>query len=339
MATYQNGDYPNLKYLPGVKIEFIPKITGDFVEDACSWLKDNGSRIDVIYTFHVCERTKRFIHDFKSANPNGKVYVEMDGWINRRKWLEKIIGDRLYNFLYELRRGYISGIYNQAFVTTEFQEKADEMTKKLNHKIACVPNPVNPDEVAPMRKFKDRSNIIFTSARLGTKQKATEILLSSFVKIADQIPNWKLKLAGGFSENVNIADDFYKAHPELQERVIFTGQVSDRASLIEMYRDAKIFAFPSRFESFGISLSEAMSQGCFPIVSEIESSRMLTDNFKYAFHHKVDDVDKLAECLLNACMNENKIEAIAKDGMNFINNICGLEKCCNTIYKGLYNEI
>ena len=247
-ATYDNAYYPNLKYVPGVRLEFIPKITGDFKKDA--------------------ERFKK--------------YIKYDA--------------------------------------------------------AWIPNPVNPDEVAPMRKFKDRSNIIFTSARLGTKQKATEILLSSFVKIADQIPNWKLKLAGGFSENVNIADDFYKAHPELQERVIFTGQVSDRASLIEMYRDAKIFAFPSRWEGSPLALNEAMSQGCFPVVSEIKPHRMLTDNFKYAFHHEVDDVDKLAECLLNACMNENKIEAIAHDGMNFINNMCSLERCCDVIYRRLYDE-
>ena len=162
LATYQNGEYPNLKYLPGLKIEFVPKITGNFVKDACSWLKENGSRIDVLYTFHNGRRTYNFIKAYKSANPNGKVYVEMDGW-----GYVKIFRKRFWTVPFSLY--FQRYVLNNAFVVTEFQEKADMLTKKLKHKIGCVPNPINPDEVAPFREFKDRSNIIFTAGRLGTK--------------------------------------------------------------------------------------------------------------------------------------------------------------------------
>ena len=37
-ATYENGSYPNLKYLSGVRMEFIPKRSGNFIIDSCSWL-------------------------------------------------------------------------------------------------------------------------------------------------------------------------------------------------------------------------------------------------------------------------------------------------------------
>ena len=329
LATYKNGDYPNLKYLPGVELEFIPNVTGNFIKDACTWLKENARRIDLLYTFHVCRRTEKFSKTYKQFNPNGKIYIEMDGYK-----LSKLTWFSFGNIM--ISRPYQKYLMKNAFISTEFQEKADMFTEKLNHKIGCVPNPINPDEVAPFRNFKDRSNIIFTAGRLG----ATEILLNAFAKISEQIPNWKLKLAGGFAENLNIASDFYKEHPNLKDRVIFTGEINDRTTLIEMYRDAKIFAFPSRGESFGIALSEAMSQGCFPVVSNIETNRMLTKNFEYAYSHEVDDVDVLSNQLLKACNNENEIEIekIAHEGMNFVNNMCGLEKCCDTIYKGLYGE-
>ena len=331
LATYQNGEYPNLKYLPGLDMEFFPKTTGNFTEDSCSWLQNNAKRIDVLYLFHVSRRSEKFVRTYKQANPDGKVYIEMDGYK-----LSKLLWFSVGNII--VSRPYQKYLMKNAFISTEFPEKAEMFFQKLKYKVGCVPNPINPAEVAPFRGFKDRSNIIFTAGRLGTKQKATEILLNAFAKIADKIPNWKLKLAGGFAENLNIADDFYKEHQNLKDRVIFTGEINDRSSLIEMYRDAKIFAFPSRWESFGIALSEAMSQGCFPVISDIESSQMLTNNFNFGYSHNIDDINALANQLLRACENENEIESIAQKGMNFINDMCSLEKCCNEIYKGLYGE-
>ncbi len=329
MATYQNGEYPNLKFLPGVRVEFIPRITGDFVKDACVWLRENSNRIDVIYSFHFGKRTYKFIREFEKHNKNGKIYVELDGWQTAPKKYKLLKPRNLVNYFRNLY------ILRNAFVVTEFNENVEKLSKSWHHKIGCVPNPINPDEIKEFKNFTERENIIFTSGRLGTHQKATEILLNAFTKICDKIPNWKLKLAGKFRENINIADEFFKAHPELKDRVIFAGMINDREQLINMYRESKIFAFPSRFESFGIALSEAMSQGCFPIVSNIPSSRFLTENFKFAYYHEVDDVNTLAEKLLYACTHENEIENLAREGQKAIIKRCNLEKCCKTIQKGL----
>jgi glycosyltransferase involved in cell wall biosynthesis len=46
----------------------------------------------------------------------------------------------------------------------------------------------------------------------------------------------------------------------LEERVTFTGAL-DAEALAEEYRQAEVFAFPSRYEGFGISLAEALRAG------------------------------------------------------------------------------
>lgn len=220
-------------------------------------------------------------------------------------------------------------------VSTELQENAEILSRRWHHRIICVPNPLNPHEIHKYRPFSERSDTILTVGRLGTKQKATEILLEAFAKIADKIPNWTLKLVGGISENMNIADDFFAKYPDIKERVIFAGAISEREMLSEVYRDAKIFAFPSRWESFGIALTEAMMNGCFAVCSHIPSSMSLTENFRFALGSDVDDIDSLAKNLLYACTHEAEIERLAIEGCNATLKQCNLKSVSEIIAEGL----
>ena len=57
MATCENGSYPNLKYIPGVRMEFIPNVTGNFLKDSCAWLRKNAKKIDVLFIYHAVMRS------------------------------------------------------------------------------------------------------------------------------------------------------------------------------------------------------------------------------------------------------------------------------------------
>lgn len=324
LATYENESYPNLKYIPGVRMEFIPHRTGKFILDSCLWLMQNARRINVLFMMHPIMRSFMQAFTYKILNPKGKIYLKFDGDYMRHgrgNFWKRLC----YNWL----------VSHSACVSTELEGNAEILSREWGRKIIWIPNPANPSELGEYRPFSQRSNVIFTAGRLGTKQKATEILLHAFAKIADKIPSWTLKLAGRFEENMNIASDFYAEYPTLKGRVIFMGEIRDRAELIETYRDAKIFAFPSRWESFGIVLTEAMMQGEFAVVSRIPTNEYLTDNYKFALSSEVDDVDSLAGNLLYACTHENEIESLALEGMNVSREKLSLKRCCDVIYDEL----
>ncbi len=325
LATYDNEPYENLKYLPGVHMEFIPRRTGNFIKDSCAWLRKNAKRIDVLFMYHPVMRTVLQAMTYKFFNPKGKIYLKFDGWYTStgRGSLWK---RPLYRWL----------VRKADCVSTELETNAGKLSEDWGRKIIWIPNPANPAELQEVRPFSQRHNTILTVGRLGTHQKATEILLEAFAKIHSLIPNWTLKLAGRFEENLNIAKDFYASHQELKERVLFTGEVRDRQELMELYRDAKIFAFPSRWESFGIVLTEAMMQGCFPVVTRIDTNQYLTDNYKFALASDVDDVDGLAQNLLQACTHEADTERIALEGMNVTRQRLDLKRCCDAIEAELH---
>ncbi|MBQ3447117.1 MAG: glycosyltransferase family 4 protein, partial [Synergistaceae bacterium] len=136
-------------------------------------------------------------------------------------------------------------------------------------------------------------------------------------------------------ENMSIASDFYAKYPGLSGRVVFTGEIRDRARLLEIYRDAKIFAFPSTWESFGIALAEAMMQGCFAVVSKIPASEYLTEGYRFALGSDVDDVGGLAENLLHACTHEEESERLALEGMRAVRSRLDLKRASEAIEREL----
>ena len=133
------------------------------------------------------------------------------------------------------------------FISIEFKEYTNQISKILKRPVGFVPNLLHPDEVKEFRKFENRSNIIFYVGRVEY-MKGSHTLLEAFVKIHEKIPNWKLKLAGEISNELTIAKNFFNIYQNLKNQVIFTGNIDDREKLIEMYRNSKIFVFPSRAE-------------------------------------------------------------------------------------------
>ena len=70
IATYENGEYPNLRFLPGLELKFIPKITGKFHKDSYIWLLKNSHKIDVLHLFHFGGRSFRQALVYKILNPD-----------------------------------------------------------------------------------------------------------------------------------------------------------------------------------------------------------------------------------------------------------------------------
>src|SRR3989344_6914682 len=94
--------------------------------------------------------------------------------------------------------------------------------------------------------------------------------------------NWKISIVG---------DGPYKAFLEnkvnqkgLNNIVTFEGWLDNNSKKIkDLYGKAKLFISASYFESFGLTLLESISAGCYPIVSSIEGYEEVLKDDKYFF--------------------------------------------------------
>ena len=103
-------------------------------------------------------------------------------------------------------------------------------------------------------------SVIMAAGRL-VKGKGFDLLIEAFALVADQHPEWQLRIWGAGSQYKHLQRLVLRL--ELYERVLLMGQPERVGEAMEK---ASIFASSSRAEGFGMSIVEAMSKG-LPVVS------------------------------------------------------------------------
>ncbi|MEK7188900.1 MAG: glycosyltransferase family 1 protein [Patescibacteria group bacterium] len=105
--------------------------------------------------------------------------------------------------------------------------------------------------------------------------------------------NWQLVLAGrtdAFYERVRAYADSRLAESDVRSDVIFTGEVSE-SMLDGLYRSAKCFVFPSRYEGFGLPALEAAARGVSVVCAKAGSlPEVMADAAEYVDPESSQDI-------------------------------------------------
>ena len=135
-------------------------------------------------------------------------------------------------------------------------------------------------------------------------------------------------------------DYFYKRVKKEAEKegalegVNFTGFVSDE-ELAALYRNARLYCFPSFYEGFGLPPLEAMNYGV-PVVSSDRSClpEILNDAAEYS---NPDNLDQMAKILYDIASNESRRADLIKKGYEQVKKY-SWEKCARETLR-VYDEI
>ncbi len=123
----------------------------------------------------------------------------------------------------------------------------------LRTRVERIPNPL-----APLGGGTStlEAPLVVAAGRL-TSQKGFDLLIGAFAKVAEQQPDWRLRIYGSGPERTRLQAQIGNGNVELMGRTRKLGEAMAEASL---------FVLSSRFEGFGMVLVEAMSKGV-PVVS------------------------------------------------------------------------
>ncbi|MDN5316594.1 MAG: hypothetical protein PWR08_718 [Thermoanaerobacterium sp.] len=325
IVCYNNGDYPYLNNeVKGLKIEFIEN-SGDVSYDGYQYLVKNAKNIDVLNVYHLIDRTIMWIVTYKYLNPNGKIFLKLDA-------NENIKNVKLSNKLID--------ILNECnIVSVETKSLYEYIKNNWPIEIQYLPNGFYDYDIMREIDYNDKKNIILTVGRLGTYQKATEILLEAYKLAFPYISNWELKLVGTIEDNFRgYIKEYFSKNPTLIDKVIFTGEITDRKLLEALYIEAKIFCLPSRVEGFPLVFTEAAKNGCYIISTDIPPAYDITDNGKYGSLFNIDDIKALTSILIKNCSNDTIFKNNYKDIQNYAYNNFNWINICGQINKLLMNE-
>lgn len=144
-----------------------------------------------------------------------------------------------------------------------FPEFALSMPPSIADNVRAIPNPIFPSSYAANVSTKPGENRIVCLGRYDFDQKRPDMLLKSFVLIKDKYPNW----------NVHYYGSDWKGNKAILEAMVIKEKLEDRFYLHDAIDDvdavlseASIFAFPSKYEGFGLVAGEALSVG-LPVVA------------------------------------------------------------------------
>lgn len=321
LVTYQNDDYSNLeKVTPGLNLFFIRRSCFGEIVDVLLFLLFHGKKIDILNLYHLGIKSFIFAFFYKIINHNGHVLLKSDAGIGTFRILKKSI---IRNFFAR------SLLKLSSIVVVESRYMRKLLSKIYSRYYTCLPNGFF-DEHSSSIRIKKEKTVLFVG-RIDSPEKNVDLLIKAYAR-SNIWREWKLKLVGP------CCDDFYKKlnhicckeNPLAWSQIQFTGEIQDRNILNGIYAKSSIFVLPSKFESFGIVLVEALSLGNYLIGSNhIPALVDITDGYKYGIKTNPYITDEFSKALIRSVKVIEQKNFFYEDAIKFANDNFAWSKIVN----------
>lgn len=301
IACYNlNRNGINSEVLNHVEFKKVKKILKNDYLSAIVFIMKNARKIDWLNLYHGGRFVYYISKLYKLVNPSGRVYLKLDMDYRLPK---------LYDVNKKERDIFTKVSRVVDYISVEAEELRVRIQKYSEKKINIIRNGFYfNNNILKVKKEK----IFLTVGRLGTEQKATDVLLEAF-RISANYHDFNLELIGPIqSEFKPYLKSFLERNENLKDRIIIKGCINEREKIILEYAKAKVFVLPSRWEGFPLVGPEAMKLGCRIIVSDaVPPANIFTANGKYGSVFPVDNVEALASCFIREANEINKDETKA----------------------------
>lgn len=310
IATYNNDNYNYLnKEVKGLKMSFIKKRGKDLI-NILRHLKNNSKNIDVLQIFHMTFNSVIYAFLYKLFNRRGIVFLKLD--------CTELLLHKIKN-MKKFQRIFLNCFLNKVDIVGVEQKNIFNELKYLigkhSDKLINIPNGIDFQDECLKEKidFQHKENIILNVGRIGSKEKATDVLMKAFFMINKDIrKNWKLIFVGPIEESFkNTIKEFFHQNNHMKDSIIFKGPIYERKELFKEYKKSKIFCLTSQYESFGIALIEAIACGNIIVSTRVGVAEEIVKG-KNGYVVQVGDVKSISNSLENL-MKSNKLDMFSRE--------------------------
>ncbi len=150
-------------------------------------------------------------------------------------------------------------------VSNQLMKKVEETLDRHIVKAVVVPNVIDDVFTKQLKAAVQTDPLNFSVVANLEHRKGIDILLRAFKKAFHGEPQYQLHIAGDGPELRELEQ--LRNYLGLDKTVHFLGQLS-KEGVLELLDRTHVFVLPSRFETFGVAIIEAMARGC-PVISTI----------------------------------------------------------------------
>lgn len=182
-----------------------------------------------------------------------------------------------------------------------------ELKEKFNIDSIRIYNPLSfqTDE-----KCTQENKQIISVGRLSIRQKGFDLLLQAFKKVYKNAPDWTLKIVGDGPDKPKIIEMIQKLG--LEKSVFIESNISN---VKKQYLQASIFVSASRWEGFGLVITEAMECGNVVVAFDNSGPREIITSWKDGILVERENVDEMADRILDLIENYELRSEISKQGI------------------------
>jgi len=193
------------------------------------------------------------------------------------------------SFRMKFEKFLLNRFYNGVTVLTQADK---DIASRYIKNVFVLPNPLAFSQVSG--KVNKKKVILAVGRLYDWKCKGFDLLIKSWSKIAENYPDWILRIAGRGRDNDLRFLQGLASFEGADKQIEFVGF---RKDIIELYREAEIFVLSSRCEGFGMVLIEAMSQGCACVVCDYRGRQQEILNKNAGIICPTDDVNAMTQCI------------------------------------------
>jgi len=239
--------------------------------------------------------------------------------------------------LMAIERLMLSFVQSLFAVSNSVAEFNRHKKKVPSEKVTVLPNWVEPTELrhgtfemdmVRARYRIPKSSIVIGAAGRLSPEKGHLVLLESFAELMKRWPNCRLLIAGGGP-----------IHQELLNRVDMLGATSnifllgDLKNMHDFYSAVDIFVQPSRYETFGIAVLEAMHLGLPVIASNVGGLPELIKHEKTGLLVDPESPEALLQALERLLKDQALRERLGKSGCSFVQKHYDGKRCVEQLIE------
>ena len=309
ISFYENES--NLPYLlsdvKGLKYKRISKIFKNEDYNIFIFLLCNFWKLDIVMMFHPSFKKLLLANLFHFLSFGAlKFYFKLD--------INESVFDT--DFSQNIKNNIKKMLFRRIdLITVETNKINKFLNEKTYIKSKLLPNGFKSEEMKSLPTEKE--NLFITVGRIGSYSKDTETLLRAIQNL--ELLDWKFLIIGPIEEDFKTKiDEFFSENPKLTASVFFLGSISDRKKLNEYYKKSKVFVLSSRYESFGLVIVEALSQGNFIVSTDLIPSREIADSAGYGKFYPIED-DVSLRCILQDIIHQKYLLPSPQSIENYAN--------------------
>lgn len=214
-------------------------------------------------------------------------------------------------FKFRFIKFFANRFYDHITVLT--QRDAQILQSKGISKVSVLHNPVflEPISIKPESKKK----IVLSAGRVDVWFcKGFDLLIEAWNTVYSQFPDWKLRIIGSGSEKSLMYLQSLVKNSASVEFIPYTSSIEDH------YIESSIFCLASRYEGWGLVLTEAMARGCAVIACDFNGrqSEIIEDGLT-GLLCETQNVNLLASKLIEVIKNDelrNTLQSNACKGLD-----------------------